>query len=60
MTGEKPDKMSKAGEQPGKGKYHCAASLCRRVVILDDDRDTLPWCPTCGSTDFRAEEIKEK
>jgi len=52
----KKDKMSKTGEKPGKGTYHCTAPVCRRVVILDDDKDTLPPCPTCGGTDFTPEE----
>ncbi len=60
MRENKEDKMSKTGEKPGKGTYHCTASVCRRVVILDDDKDTLPPCPTCGGTDFTPGESKEK
>ena len=56
----KGGKMSTTGEKPGKGTYHCTAPVCRRVVILDNDKDTLPPCPTCGNTDFTAEESKEK
>jgi hypothetical protein len=52
--------MPKTGEKPGKGIYHCTAPMCRREVILDDDNDTLPLCPTCAGTDYRAEESKDK
>ena len=51
--------MSKTGEKPGKGTYHCIAPVCRRVVILDDDKDTLPPCPPCGGTDFTPEEKRK-
>jgi len=52
--------MPKTGEKPGKGIYHCTALMCRRVVILYGDKDTLPPCPTCAGTDFRTEESKDK
>ena len=42
--------MSTTGEKPGKGTYNC--TKCGKVVVLDDDTDTLPPCPKCSGTDF--------
>lgn len=42
--------MPTTGEKPGKGKYICAA--CGQRVILDDDTDRLPPCPTCSGINY--------
>ena len=39
--------MSKAGEQPGKGRYTCVT--CGHVVFLKKDSDALGVCPHCDS-----------
>jgi len=38
------------GEKPGKGTYVC--KNCGQTVVLDDDTDTLPPCPSCDETEF--------
>lgn len=40
--------MPNTGEKPG--SYTCDS--CGQVVILDDDTDTMPPCPTCNGTHF--------
>ncbi|MHB8793314.1 MAG: zinc ribbon-containing protein [Thermoleophilia bacterium] len=42
--------MSTTGEKPGKGTYRCAK--CGQIVVLNDETDTLPPCPTCNGTKF--------
>ena len=48
MKGE--NNMPSTGEKPGKGTYTC--SNCGRIVVLDDDTDTLPPCPKCSKTEY--------
>lgn len=42
--------MATTGEKPGKGVYKC--TRCGQIVVLDDNSDTLPPCPTCYNTSF--------
>lgn len=42
--------MYTTGEKPGKGTYKCVS--CGVIVVLDDDTDTLPPCPSCDGTKF--------
>ncbi len=44
------DEMPTTGEKPGKGTYKC--TKCGQIVVLDDNTDTLPPCPTCNGTNF--------
>lgn len=43
-------KMARTGEKPGKGKYDC--NNCWATLMLDDDTDTLPPCPSCDNVEF--------
>jgi len=43
--------MSNTGEKPGKGTYIC--NNCGQAVVLDEDTDTLPPCPSCNHTEYR-------
>ena len=43
--------MSTTGEKPGKGTYTCKS--CGQTVVLNDESDTLPPCPSCAKTEFR-------
>lgn len=43
--------MPTTGEKPGKGTYCC--TNCGQKVVLDDNSDTLPPCPSCEKTNFR-------
>lgn len=38
------------GQKPGKGKYKCTE--CGQIVVLNDNEDTLPPCPTCNNTTY--------
>ncbi len=38
------------GENPEKGKYKCVN--CGQIVVLDDNTDTMPPCPSCSKTEF--------
>ena len=42
--------MYKTGQKPGKGSYRCVT--CGTVVNLDDNKDTLPPCPSCNGTTY--------
>ncbi len=42
--------MPTTGEKPGKGDYTCDKR--GQVVVLDDDADTLPPCPSCSGTEY--------
>lgn len=42
--------MYSTGEKPGKGTYKCVA--CGQIVVLDDNTDTLPPCPSCEKTTY--------
>lgn len=42
--------MPKTGEKSEAGTYTC--DKCGRVVVLDDNFDTLPPCPKCNGTDY--------
>ena len=33
------------GEKPGKGRYKC--NSCGEIIVLDDNTDRLPPCPSC-------------
>lgn len=43
--------MPITGEKPGKGSYTC--TRCGKVVVLDDQIDTLPPCPKCQNTEYQ-------
>lgn len=38
------------GEKPGKGTYYC--TRCGQKVVLDDNTDKLPPCPSCDKTNY--------
>lgn len=42
--------MPTTGEKPGAGTYTC--TQCGQVVVLDDNDDRMPPCPSCGGTKF--------
>ena len=42
--------MYRTGEKPGKGTYVC--TICGKVIVLNDDSDTLPPCPQCHATSW--------
>ena len=42
--------MHTTGEKPGKGTYKC--TKCWRLIVLDDDDDTLLYHPKCGHFEF--------
>ena len=42
--------MARTGEKPGKGNYKC--KQCGQIVVLDDNKDTLPPCPKCRNIKF--------
>ena len=43
--------MYKTGEKPGKGTYQCTKS--GTIVVLNDNTDRLPPCPTCNNVYYR-------
>ncbi|MGL9846099.1 hypothetical protein IGJ91_001258 [Enterococcus sp. DIV0765f] len=38
------------GEKPGKGTYYC--TRCGQKVVLDENTDRLPPCPSCDKTNY--------
>lgn len=42
--------MYETGEKPGKASYQC--TTCCKIVVLDDNTDTLPPFPKCHKTTY--------
>ena len=38
------------GEKPGEGSYIC--TKCGQIIVLEDEKDTLPSCPKCDGTEY--------
>ena len=39
-----------SGDHSGKGRYVCID--CYKAVYLEDNYDTIPFCPVCGNQQF--------
>ena len=44
--------MSTTGEKPGKGQYTC--TNCGKTILLDENSDKLPPCPSCHKTNYKS------
>ncbi|MEG0283642.1 MAG: hypothetical protein RR543_01405 [Erysipelotrichales bacterium] len=42
--------MPSANEKPEYGTYKCI--MCDFTVVINEENDTLPVCPTCSFTEF--------
>jgi len=45
--------LHKAGERPGKGSYQC--TTCGEIIVLEDDKQSLPRCKCRNPTFVRIE-----
>ncbi|MCL2157101.1 MAG: zinc ribbon-containing protein [Methanobrevibacter sp.] len=46
------DNMYFSGDHSGKGRYVCTD--CYKALYLEDNCDTIPFCPECGNQQFIA------
>ena len=42
--------MSRTGQRPGKGVYEC--TKCGERIVLGNNTDRLPPCPSCSGTEY--------
>jgi len=50
--------MVKTGQKPGLGTYIC--TICGDSVVLKNEQEALPLCPSCGATTFEQEEEQKQ